>query len=168
MKYWDYSVKGHNRLEGWAKILITEDGRFHAISDYGNFSYWWTCIGEGRTILEFVHGICDDPYYICQKLKPTKERDDAKSFKSLKDQILADRRTKSLSAEDALEKWLYLKDFDSWEDFLRDDFTYDHFKDWDLHEFEVREYCSDIRAFAKHVMPALALLLQKDISEKAP
>lgn len=163
MKYWDYTLRGRSLGEGWAKILITEDGRFHAISDYGNFAYWWTSIGEGRTILEFVHGICDDPYYICQKLKPERVLIAAASFKALLEEVIA-RRKDDWSQEKARSAWDLIKYYaveNDWQGYVEDGETHLHFEaPW---EYAVSDYTSDIQAFAKYVMPALAPLLLKDI-----
>ncbi|HXP52149.1 MAG TPA: hypothetical protein VN922_19490 [Bacteroidia bacterium] len=50
-----YNLRTEN--DGWlAQVVLTNDGMFSSVSDYGNFSYAWCAYGEGD-FREFIAGL---------------------------------------------------------------------------------------------------------------
>lgn len=147
-KLWQYdfpSIKG----EGWAKIVLREDGFFAAVSDYGNYAFLWTHHGCDDFRKFFLRVNWD---YLCGKLS-RRELDPDASFKEVKQEILRARRTqqwdrkKAKAARDLLST--HEGDGD-WEGFLRSAETYMYFDT--PHEYAVTRYPSDAEAFAKIVV----------------
>ena len=51
---------------GWALVTIGSDGSFAAVSDWGNFAFWWQAMGcDCRA---FIAGAADDQGYFVLKL----------------------------------------------------------------------------------------------------
>jgi hypothetical protein len=51
-KTWSYFLRRANN--SWlAEVVLVENGMFAAVSDYGNFAYYWTGMGS-KEIREFV------------------------------------------------------------------------------------------------------------------
>ncbi len=162
MKYWDYVIPNEPETgEGWGKVLIAEDGRFHAISDHGNYANWWTHIGD-QSILEFIHRLANSPDYVCSKLKPEKRVDAAASIESIQAYIIQLRKDAEIDSSVARAMWEHVTQFsDDWEGLLRDEYTPEYLETpW---EFAVTKYDADVWAFATRLMPRLAALIEKDL-----
>lgn len=55
-----------NEKGGWlGQIVLTSDGMFASVTDYGNFSFAWRCIG-GQSFNEFMISL--QPDYFARKL----------------------------------------------------------------------------------------------------
>jgi hypothetical protein len=162
-KVWQYklpSVKG----EGWALILLREDGFFAAVSDYGNYAHFWS-----------AHG-CDDfrkfflriePDYICGKLG-SRTLDSEASFENLKAHIEEQKKEGRLSAREAQQRLEHISGFSNsaWEEFLYDSDTQELFEM--AYEYSVRTYPSDVTAFAKTIVcKRLREAIQKELEEES-
>lgn len=86
------SVKG----EGWAWIVVSSTGYFSAVSDLGNYAFFWTHHGckDFRQFLYNAHKSWD---YFCSKLSygpgnKNKEYDGAATYELIKEHILSERR----------------------------------------------------------------------------
>lgn len=149
---WQYSFRGTNNWnEGWAEVMLREDGFFSAISDFGNFAYYWPLKHTGHAdIREFFLRIDWD--YVANKLKPEKHVDSEKSFARTREHILQMRRGGTYSREEARAKWDYVNSFhrSDWTEFMYDSDTHEHFVEpWEL---AVRELDLMVVRFAKEVV----------------
>jgi len=64
---WSYTLRTEGG--GWlAQVVLTSDGMFSAVSDWGNFSYAWRAFGqkEGRDFRDFILALGVD--YFGQKM----------------------------------------------------------------------------------------------------
>jgi hypothetical protein len=72
-----YDVPSTGVGEGWAVIVLDIPGLFFAaVSDYGNYAFQWTNIGDGNEFRKFLVGL--EPDYLHGKLMHG--RGDAKVF----------------------------------------------------------------------------------------
>lgn len=84
-------------------FLDNERGQISIISQYGNFGYWWTSMGKGRTLKQFLIG-CDHDY-IMTKFEHGQDSwfDSEATVKVIEMDIFRERRARSLSADQARE-----------------------------------------------------------------
>lgn len=170
-KVWQYKIPNTNR-EGWASIMLREDGFFAAVSDYGNYAYYWGCTGC-EDVREFFLGAHRDWDYFAGKFNPRKTIDDEKSFENLKRHLLEEQQelkeSDELCVEEHLaeidEKLQHLETFSDWDSFLHDDGTPELFEEpW---EWGVLAYDPDVVSFAKKVMPRLEQLIRAELAREA-
>ena len=102
----------------WARLLMEEStGRVVIVSDYGDWSYCWTSIGE-RSLAEFLHGL--NSQYMGEKLLGSglRSHDDDSTIKGLRNLIVEYRKDGVLTKEEAAAEWEYVKQYeDGWGDF---------------------------------------------------
>lgn len=157
-RVWQYSFPSIDGLEGWAYIILREDGFFAAVSDYGNYAHLWTHHGH-KDFREFF--LRADWHYIAKKLKPEMRVDHAKSFRAVKEAIIQNRlaagatpsRREKWTREFARAAWEHVELFeggDGWDAFTYADLSYKLFDS--PYEFTVRELCPDVVAFAKNTV----------------
>lgn len=95
-----YNVR-HENGSWLADIVISDDGYFSTVSDYGNYAYAWTHAEmEFRAFLAKL-----DADYLIGKIKPGHVYDGPETFKSVKKRICEDRRRLDITAEEAREEW---------------------------------------------------------------
>jgi len=93
---------------GWADITIEEwekGGSFKCVSDYGNYSYIWTSIGE-QTLRGFLCQL--DFYYFMMKAHKSKSGMQfslEKTIELIKRDIIQQRRGDDLNSTDARTCW---------------------------------------------------------------
>jgi hypothetical protein len=166
MKTWHYKIPSRPPGEGWAYVMIREDGFFATVSDYGNYAYLWTSPGV-KDIRRFFLRAEEEWDYFAAKLKPERSLDSEASFNHLRDDILQERRQGHLSKDAARERWKYLDEFedDDWEGFVRDDRTHEYWPEpW---QFGVMRRCPDVDAYAKKILPQLARLIKAELDAEA-
>lgn len=97
-----YAVRHSERFGAWARIWITSDGTLSAVTDYGNFGYWW-----GQPGCEFRKFLTEcEPEYVARKLAGGKTEVDADAtFLAVKREILELRRRKALTRDSARDEW---------------------------------------------------------------
>jgi len=158
-RYYLPSLKG----EGWAIVYITSLGEFTALSDYGNYGYWWSHHGC-KDIREFFLRALKDPGYFVGKLSGgATEYDGEASLKSVKQYILSVRRDKSWTKECAREEWDLL---DMNENLYSDhDFTrwYDHTQIDEAYEHHQRRAKPQVVAFVEKVLGRLEPILRAEL-----
>ena len=163
LKVWQYtlpSIKG----EGWAYIMIREDGFFAAVSDWGNYAHGWWNHGC-KDVREFFLRMDRDCGYFASKFEDgrTQRIDAEKSTEALRNELLLRRRQGWLTKEQAASDWeqfeLYGED---WEGLIRQQW---HCTDepWG---FAVTE-TSRAFWFCKHIGPRLTKLIQPRASVSA-
>lgn len=161
MRIWNYSIPSKRELGGgWASITIREDGFFAAVSDFGNYSYWWSHTGCDDVREFFLKAL--DWAYFAGKFKPERRVHPERSFQSMRQYIVTERRQGGLSKEQAREAISTIEIFegdDDWEGYVREPDAYD-LSPW---EHAVSEYDSDVMSFTKLVMPQLAELIREDL-----
>jgi hypothetical protein len=166
LKVWQYHVASTGLGEGWAEILIREDGFFAAVSDFGNYAFWWRSTGT-KDVREFFLRSERDWDYFARKLGPEEHVDARASFESLFEEVLKERSKKELTKEDARDRYAHLKYYasdDDWEGFLRDAETFQYWAEpW---YYTVSSLDSDVINFAKRTMPRLAALITAEIEKE--
>lgn len=94
-----YDLPNASPGEGWAVITVHEDGIFQAVSDYGNYGYWWGSHGC-RDFREFLcrrSYSCPDgeaDYYFVSKLGRGDKYDGEATLKKIK-RFIIEARTKA-------------------------------------------------------------------------
>lgn len=165
MKVWNYNLPSTEAREGWAYIVIREDGFFATVSDFGDYAYLWSHHGCDDARKFFIR---DNWEYIARKLKPEEHIHAEKSFNAVFRDIIEDRRDGRLSKEAARERWEHVKYYtgdDDWEGFIRDDATHGYFDEpWC---FAVAELDPMVVRFAKETMPRLAELIRAELKREA-
>lgn len=158
----------NRKHEGWATIVLTEDGMFLAASDYGSYCYYWSHCGC-RDFREFLcrhQYTCEDgtpDHYMVSKLNPKTEYDGEATLREVRAHILRQRRRRRLDKRRALEEWQLLEDFD----YLCGDLS---FHEWcgstridDPWEFSKHRYSASVMAFVSKTMPRLAAILKAEL-----
>lgn len=151
--------------EGWGEILISQNGMFAAVSDYGNYAYRWRGFGGGD-FREFVAGLADSPEYLAEKLHPSKIYDGRATVMNIKEAILYYRRRGNLSRNDAREEWRALLTYSEGIEIGETGFIF-----WlnvtmllDAWELSCKSYPVNVMCFCKKLMPRLAEMIRKEAS----
>lgn len=160
-----YDIKWKN---GWAVVFITEDGLFSAISDYGNYGYYWA--SPGMPFKEFVIGLEKDPGYMLSKIGGKMKIDEGATVKNIREDVLKARKSGSIDEEsarkcmDEIDNHLYGT---SGEEFCRELENCEELikvYDGDLSSIPINhEYSGQAQGFVKEVMPRLAEILRKEL-----
>jgi hypothetical protein len=163
LKVWQYalpSIKG----EGWAHVMIREDGFFAAVSDWGNFAFIWGSTGETDDRLFFLRMERDWDYFARKFESGRREHVDSdKSVDAVKRALLRVRRDREMSREHAAEDWEKLQQHsDDWEGIIRECWNFDS-EPW---RFAILE-TSDAVWFCQKIGPRLVKAIQEQLdSEK--
>lgn len=160
MKTWRYYILPKNG-EGWAQIVLREDGFFAAVTDFGNYAYQWTHFGC-RDFREFFLDVEDEWDYFVKKLHPETTVDDTASFTRLKKALFEQRREGSLTAEQAREAYDGLRLYSDWEEYLQSTTCAEHFEEpWD---YTVRVPDPQTKRFVLEVMTQLRDRIRDELS----
>lgn len=159
-RYYLPSIKG----EGWAVVLIGSDGMFTALSDYGNYGYWWSHHGC-KDVREFFLRATKDPDYFVRKLTHGHQDiyDGDATVKDIKKYILEVRRDRSWTAEKARAEWELLDNYeiaDSSEGFSR---WYDNTRIDEAYEYRHTKPQPQAVAFVEKVMRRLEEVIRLDL-----
>lgn len=118
--------------EGWAEVVIGDNGFFAVVSDYGNYAFRWNDWGD-KSFLDFFCGL--EAEYVQRKLDPSKSFDVDKTVAACRRAIgqaykhagnprgqLSKRRVQSALMElDGVEDELTFNDWlGTWSDYLDD------------------------------------------------
>lgn len=146
------------KWEGWAIVLLTSDGVFTAVSDWGNYAFVWSSFG-GRDFREFLLSAEKDTDYFIKKLQhggdgPGDVYDGEGTARSLRQLICRLRRSRDLSAVQAREDWDLIdhrevedSDYHFWR-FLEDT----SLDTSDLHEFIHYKRNPQAKAFVEKIL----------------
>lgn len=110
-----YKIRIKKPFNGWASITIREwpnGGSFDCQSDYGNYSYSWSSIGD-RTLREFLWSL--DYHYFMGKTRGGYGQIFSleKSLAELRAEIIRQRKARDLGRNDARECWAIVKQIDA-------------------------------------------------------
>jgi len=163
LKVWHYKIQSTKAGEGWAHVMIREDGFFATVSDYGNYAYWWTSTGK-KDVREFFLRAERDWDYFARKLRPERQINKEGSFNAVLLDILKERSHGELSKAEARERYNHVKEYsgdDDWEGFLRDDDTHKFWEEpWN---FGVSELSPDVVNYAQKILPKVAKLIEAEL-----
>lgn len=107
--YWYYLPGNESWGGGYAMIVIGENGYFSAVSDYGNYAYYWSHPGV-KDFREFFRGE-DQWHYMLTKLCPKPwPYDGEETVKRIRERILASRRERAWDAVRARTEWERVED----------------------------------------------------------
>jgi len=106
---WYYLPSTGAWRDGYAMIVIGDNGYFSAVSDYGNYAYFWPHHGC-KDFREFFRG--EDQWdYMLRKLCPKPwPYDGEATVKAIKERILASRREKCWDRVRARMEWERIED----------------------------------------------------------
>jgi hypothetical protein len=149
--------------EWLARVVITDDGYFSTVSDYGEYAYWWT--HAGACFRRFLTQICTDS--LLNKIAPRREYDSDATLKAAKRQILEARRGREVTAEDARCEWERLYD-NSWLE------SSEAYAAWyretelpDAHECYRERRNPQSVAFVEHVWPVFVAAIRAELAAEA-
>lgn len=163
---WRYDLPSI-KAEGWAIIMLTSDGFFAAVSDFGNYAFRWTSWGwtswGPRDFREFMLGIGDD--YLLSKIA-SQVYDGAATESAIRRDILSERRKRNMDRERAREEWDLLDVHDLSHEF--------GFYEWagetsfdDAPSYACHRYDGDARSFAEKTMPRLREAIRAQMAADA-
>lgn len=159
---WRYVVHDPKDRSCWAIALLTEDGIFSVISDFGNYAFKWSHTGC-KDFREFFVGL--EPGYVQGKLGQgfKKEFQTEKTCQVIREQILQRRKEGELTKERAKNEMDLVKS-------LRNELDY---YEWTQttslrhdHDWAVYDHPSDIQNFCKRVLPKIQKKVAADIGPK--
>lgn len=157
-----YNVRGPDG-EWLAMVVISDDGFFSTVSDYGTYAYFWSD-AEG-CFREFLSRLGSD-YYL-SKFGVREEYDGAETLKFVKRSIIEQRSDGGLSRDGAREEWNLLGENDGLDQ--RDNFVL-----WcqatqlgDAHEYACSSMPGDACRFAQYVWPAFVAMLRTELAAEA-
>jgi hypothetical protein len=143
-----------------AEVVISDDGYFSTVSDYGNYVYFWG--SAGVCFRSFLAQL--DASYLLGKLSPKMEYDAPGTLKEIKSHILSERKFGWMDREKARKEWDLLaehndlrdpEDFSSW---VRDtEFS-------DAWEMGCERHAPQASAFAERVWPIFAVALRAEVN----
>lgn len=164
MKSWNYNIPSDKHGEGWAHIVIHENGMFATVSDYGNYVHQWTRSGC-EDIRSFFLNAEREWQYFARKFCPERVVNHAASFKAARTFLLQERRAGNYTKDQARQVWSELGCYSDWEEYLNSDDNTDFVDEpWNL---TVREENEQVRMFTQKVMPKLVELLKEDLAKNA-
>lgn len=174
MERYDIRINNENNWRcTWATISISEDGFFNAQTDCGNFSYNWNAFGD--SFKEFLLEINDG--YLYNKIARKEELVDGEAtVKTLKTEILNERKSINIDEFEAREAWEELEELEtecyrvSPEVFhyaLADRYVVNKVIS-DIYEVLDIVYLKDNEAqtFCEVVMPIFVEILKKELAKK--
>lgn len=167
MKVWHYKFASTGSGEGWAHIMIREDGFFATVSDYGNYAYWWTSTGKSD-IREFFLRADVEWDYFAGKLGPKKELDVEGSFEAVLQDIANELHAGRIDVSEAAEQTKHVKMFqddEDWEGFIRDDATFEYLDE--PFRFGRMRRDPDVDAYAKKILPRLVVAIKAELQSEA-
>jgi len=155
---------------GWAIFVVGSDGFFSAVSDYGNYSYLWRdhACDDFR---EFLLRAKRDSDYFIRCLRPKRIYDPDATERRIKEAICRERRSRSLSKEDARTAWNEITDAEigfGYDLYTEVDFTrwYDNSvgasKLYDPSDMYATMNDPMVVRFVKEAMVGLAEIIQKE------
>jgi hypothetical protein len=143
-----------------ADVVISDDGYFSTVSDYGNYAYWWSHAGDCfRSFLAHLN-----PDYLCSKLGGAPDFYDADATeKNIRRAICRARRDGAIGRDEAREEWDLLRDHpvDSREGFAM---WFQETSLEDAADFSRWTHKPDLLGFAERVWPVLARRLREELA----
>lgn len=160
---WRYTVPPEaDKFSGWGIFLIDSSGMMTCVTDYGNYAFKWSSIGE-RDIRSFLC-TCDQGY-LTGKLDSSKHYNENATIKHIKETIVEDRKSGALSRDVARTEWDLLCDSDL--------FSEHDFGEWmketsyaDAYEFAVYNPSAAITAFCERLWPRLVAQLKQQLEQE--
>jgi hypothetical protein len=142
-----------------ADVVISDDGYFSTVSDYGGYAHFW-----GDAGCEFRRFLCGlDADYLCGKLSRGREYDDEATLRAVKRAILDGRRGGRLSKDEARREWELLgkagdlgtrEEWAVWSQETKLEDAYEHWSE---------RYPRELEAFARRAWPILCVALRAEI-----
>lgn len=151
---------GSEKGEGWGKFVIDESGYFSVVSDYGNYAFQWSAMGEGVDVRDFLSGLDSD--YLMGKLGRRNWFDSVATHKKIKRLIIEMRKDNNATKEKAREAWRDIPEQYEFENTYRE-YLEEHWSFFqDLCGIMDYDFPPDLRAFAKKLYPRFVDSMQFD------
>lgn len=93
--------------EGWGIFLLDRSGIFTAVTDFGNFAYWFS-LRENESVEEFL--LSTRPDQILCKIANQDVVDIEETIKYIKENLLYDRREGRFTEADARKEWKLIEE----------------------------------------------------------
>jgi len=150
-----YNVPATSEGEDWATVILTSDGLFSVVSDFGNYCYHWHSFGDGDFRQFFVN--LQPNYVLCKLangsgLQP--QYDGAATLLAWKRLVLEMRRARDIDHITAREMWDAsiiandLIDEDDFRQFIDDNnFCIDdihHIAEFNFHDTDLGRFCEKV------------------------
>lgn len=152
---------------GWAVVVIGSDGYFSAVSDYGNYAFWWSAHGHDDFRKFLLRAKRSSDYFI-NCLSPKMEYDGEETVKRIKEEIISRRSDGSITRETARREWDDIEYYEV-EESLHAFYTWaQETKIGDAWEMSASKYNADAEHFVKRVMGEwLHEVLIKELEDEA-
>jgi len=160
-----YVLPSQDSFGGWGIFVIASDGYFSCVSDYGNYAFRWTAIGEGRDFRDFLAQIGSD--YLLSKISPGPTYDGDLTEKNVLALIQKQLEEGLIDEDDAERERELLRE----ESHLENEI---HFYRWseetaiehDVSEIYETSHPSDVIAFCEKLLPRFQAALRAELAEE--
>ena len=110
---WRYDVARENPGDSWAEVVLSSNGFFATVSDYGNYAFAWRHFGP-EDFRAFFIGL--DAAYVHGKITGCSGRarhvyDPDESLRAIKGIIIRQRRHNQITREAARDAWDELEEY---------------------------------------------------------
>jgi len=149
--------------EWLATVVISDDGYFSTVSDYGNYAFFWGDAGE--CFRKFLAQL--GPDYYLPKFGAREEYDGKETLKAVKRAIREQRRVHEILREGAREEWDLLdahSDLDERDNFI---LWLEETKLPEAYGYAQSSISGEARGFAEHVWPAFAAMLRTELAAES-
>lgn len=158
--FWRYNVSSEN-YEGWGVFFLDSHGTFSCVTDYGNYGYVWSNIGDSYPDIRYflVKGHSKEDQYIANKLaNGKKEYDGRATLENVKTII----KEKDFLEKDE-EEYILTKYNNLYSEY--DYHTWSTETNLNLFEEEVVEYVTpfQLQSFMKYLWPRFIEVMKKDL-----
>lgn len=151
--------------EGWGIFVIGSDGYFSCVSDFGNYAFQWTAIGEGRDFRDFLAQIGHD--YLLSKISPGRTYDGDLTEKNVLALIQEQLQAGLLDTADVAREHALLRE----EDHLHNDLNLYKWSaqtalEHDTSAIYGTSHPSDVCAFCEKLLPRFQTMLRAELAEE--
>ncbi len=147
------------------RFIITDDGYFSTVSEWGNYAFWWT--GGGPCFRRFLAGLRRDSSYMLSKICGREEYDGDATLLNVKKHIVEERRRGRMTKEEARHEWDLLRS-NSWlESETWIGAWYNDSKIEDVGQFIMHRYPAQARHFVEKAYPHFARMLLEELALEA-
>lgn len=166
-KLWTYYVREAERHGATGRFMLSSNGLFAAITEFGNYSHQWPVTGFHQEDFR-IEILRMEKCYVLQKCfyHQKKEYSGEQSLRDVKETLLKHRRDNGMTKEDARDEWTLLKacnfietshDFSIW---------YDQTSLDDPGEYHRMDYPNDAKRFIERLFPLLKEAIRKEIAKE--
>jgi hypothetical protein len=160
---WRYDLTSING-EGWATVLLTSDGFFAAVTDYGNYAHMWPAHALTIGFREFICKV--EAGYLLTKIA-YKEYDGEATAAAIRKVIRESRKLGGLTKEQAREERILLEEHDEVSCLAAYATWFNETKLEPGFDFTCDRWPAQAASFAEKTLPRLKAAIQAELEQEA-